>query len=339
MSRTKDISQEKRALVTGGAGFIGSHLLEALFKNGWATHCIDALTYAGSKENLTAVAGKAHQHFTHGNILDRPTIEAILYEFKPTHIFHLAAESHVDRSIENADDFIQTNIVGTTTLLDLFSAYYASSKLEDVKFIHVSTDEVFGALGNEGIFDETSPYRPNSPYSASKAASDHLARAWANTYDLPIIITNCSNNFGPHQHNEKLIPTIINKALSGKPIPIYGLGENIRDWLYVKDHVDALLSIADAREPATQYCIGGGYEISNLALCKKICCELDRIRPQGKHKYASQITFVDDRKGHDFRYAIDSSKIKNDLGWEPKHDFDKALIHTIEFYVARYHDQ
>ena len=332
---TADKSNTK-VLVTGGAGFIGCALIRKLSEIGAKIHCIDSLTYASSIDRIKPFISVDKASFSHESISNKVAMEEVFNTFKPNAILHLAAESHVDRSIEKSEDFIQTNLVGTSVLLEVYRDYFCRKPEHYARFIHVSTDEVYGSLKSEGEFSEESPYRPNSPYSASKAGSDHLARAWAMTYNLPITITNCSNNFGPHQHDEKLIPTIIRTALSGQVIPIYGTGQNVRDWLYVDDHVDALITILHAKNPAQQYCIGGGAEHSNIALCKKVCRILDKLRPRSDGKsYCSQITFVEDRKGHDFRYAINSSKIYKDLGWKAKRDFNVSIEQTIKWYLGK----
>jgi dTDP-glucose 4,6-dehydratase len=323
-----------KAMVTGGAGFIGSHLVKELVKHGSVLN-YDKLTYAGRLENLKEVENNINYKFVRGDILDASLLSEVVNTFNPDVIFHLAAESHVDRSIESSDFFIKTNIEGTQTLLKESLKYFKTlnpSKQENFRFIHVSTDEVFGALGPVGEFSEESPYKPNSPYSASKASSDFLARAFYKTYGLPAIITNCSNNFGSHQYPEKLIPLMINNALKGKFLPVYGKGEQVRDWLYVKDHVDALIKVYEKGSIGQQYCIGGGRELKNIEIVTLICKILDDKFPASK-PHNLLIKFVQDRPGHDFRYAIDSSKAKRDLNWVPKTHFDNALEETIKWYI------
>ena len=327
-----------KILVTGGAGFIGSTLIKSLLKN--QSHRIlnlDALTYAGSLSALADVENDPRYQFAQIDICDQPSVAKTLNDFKPDWILHLAAESHVDRSIENPKAFLQTNVIGTFNMLEVARRYY-----EDLpgvaqhafRFLHVSTDEVYGSLGKDGLFSETSPYAPNSPYSASKAGSDHLVRAWATTYSLPVLVTNCSNNYGPFQLPDKLIPLVILKALTGEPIPIYGNGDNVRDWIYVSDHVDALQTIITKGTIGETYSIGANNEKSNLDLVNCICKLLDEIKPNPNGApYSDQIQFVTDRPGHDKRYAIDSSKIRKQLGWTPKETPESGLKKTIHWYV------
>lgn len=322
-----------RAFVTGGAGFIGSHLVKTLLKTSSVLN-YDKLTYAGRLENLVEIENHTNYQFIHGDILDYNLLTKSLKEFKPTVVFHLAAESHVDRSIDSCEPFIQTNVEGTQKVLQASLQYFNSlteAEKQNFRFIHVSTDEVFGALGNTGEFNEESPYLPNSPYAASKAASDLLARAFNKTYGLPVIITNCSNNYGPNQFPEKLIPLIILNALENKKLPVYGQGLQVRDWLYVEDHVDALISIAN-KGNVGQYCIGGGFEIQNINIVKMICEIIDTCFPE-KPPHSRLIEFVKDRPGHDFRYAINSAKLEQELGWHPKSNFVNALKETVYWYL------
>ncbi len=326
-----------KILVTGGAGFIGSNLVRLLVSKGHSVLNIDKLTYAGNIESLADLAGNpSHQHLT-VDICDAKAIQSAFDTFQPDWVMHLAAESHVDRSIDGPGEFIHTNILGTFTLLQAARAHYenlAENAKRHFRFLHVSTDEVYGSLGADGLFSEETRYDPHSPYSASKAASDHLARAWADTYRLPVIVTNCSNNYGPFQFPEKLIPVVILKALSGSPIPVYGKGENIRDWLYVGDHAEALLTAIEEGKSGETYNIGGNNERQNIDLVRLLCQILDdfRPRPDGK-SYAAQITFVTDRPGHDLRYAIDATKIKNELGWTPKQDHESGFRATVQWYL------
>ena len=310
-------------LVTGGAGFIGSAVVRNLILNtDNQVINLDKLTYAGNLDCLSQIESNPRYQFYHGDITDEKTVSSIIQKHRPDIIMHLAAETHVDRSIHGPSDFIQTNIVGTFTLLDAALEYWAgldAYKKDKFRFHHVSTDEVFGTLGEEGLFVESSPYEPNSPYSASKASSDHLVRAWNKTYGLPVLITNCSNNYGPYQFPEKLIPLVIMNALNGKFIPVYGNGLQVRDWLYVEDHANALLTVASKGRVGETYNIGGHNELTNISLVQATCDILDKLVPNQKKgfSYRDLIRFVDDRPGHDLRYAIDASKIKNELGWEP----------------------
>ena len=331
-------------LVTGGAGFIGSN-----FVLNWFAACnqsepvinLDALTYAGNQENLAAVANHSLHHFVHGSINNRPLIERLLREHQPRAVIHFAAESHVDRSIHGPSDFIHTNIEGTFNLLQCALDYWRTLPLQQAqtfRFLHVSTDEVYGSLGpTDPAFSETTPYQPNSPYSASKAASDHLVRAWHHTYGLPVLTTNCSNNYGPFQFPEKLIPLIIANALAGKPLPIYGDGMNIRDWLYVADHCSAIRTVLEKGKPGQVYNIGGWNEMPNIEIVKTICGLLDRKSPEtatragGKHEQL--ITYVKDRPGHDRRYAINAEKIANELGWTPSETFATGIEKTVDWYL------
>ncbi|HCK04121.1 MAG TPA: dTDP-glucose 4,6-dehydratase [Methylophilaceae bacterium] len=322
-----------KLLVTGGAGFIGSAFIREAISRGLHVLNVDALTYASSLENLSSIESHPAYSFKKIDITDRASIDAAINDYEPDAIVHLAAESHVDRSIEGPLSFIQTNIIGTYNLLESSRAYWQKNNyLSQFKFLHVSTDEVFGSLGDQGLFNEDSAYLPNSPYSASKASSDHLVRAWGETYGLPVLITNCSNNYGPFQFPEKLIPVTIMSAIAGNEIPIYGSGNNIRDWLYVNDHVDALLLVLSKGQTGRTYNIGGNTELTNLELVQKICSLLDMQKPAHK-PYVTQIAFVEDRPGHDQRYAIDASRIKKELGWKPMTSIESGLEKTISWYL------
>ncbi|WP_201587314.1 dTDP-glucose 4,6-dehydratase [Psychrobacter sp. HII-4] len=326
-------------LITGGAGFIGSALIRYLIKN--TDHQIlniDKLTYAGNLESLVEVESNPNYAFQKIDICDAAAIEQSFSEFQPDLIMHLAAESHVDRSIDGPAEFINTNIVGTYTLLEASRKYWQSlsqHKKSQFKFHHISTDEVYGDLeGTTDLFTESTPYAPSSPYSASKASSDHLVRAWYRTYGLPIVITNCSNNYGPYHFPEKLIPLVILNALDGKALPIYGKGNQIRDWLYVEDHAKALYKVVMEGTIGETYNIGGHNEKQNIEVVKTICHILDVLKPQSNNQpYEELITFVEDRPGHDLRYAIDASKIKNDLGWTPEESFESGIRKTVEWYL------
>ena len=322
-----------KLLVTGGAGFIGSAVVRQAIGRGHHVVNLDALTYAACLDNLASVADSPLYTFEQANICDRAALDRILATHRPDAIMHLAAESHVDRSIDAPGDFIATNITGTFTLLEAARAYWTrEDKPQGFRFHHISTDEVFGTLGPKGMFTEDTPYAPNSPYSASKAASDHLVRAWGETYGLPYVLTNCSNNYGPFHFPEKLIPVVILNALSGRPIPVYGTGENIRDWLFVEDHADALLTVLEKGRNHRSYNIGGENEARNIDLVRTICSILDRLRP-ANHPYADQITFVTDRPGHDARYAIDPARIRNELGWRPSVTLEEGLERTLRWYL------
>jgi len=318
-----------KLLVTGGAGFIGSAVVRLAVARGHQVVNLDALTYAACLDNVESVAGSNLYSFEHADIRDRDALDAIFARHRPDAVMHLAAESHVDRSIDGPADFVQTNITGTFNLLEAARAY---DRPDGFRFHHISTDEVFGSLGATGQFTEASPYDPRSPYSASKAASDHLVRAWGETYGLPVLLTNCSNNYGPFHFPEKLIPVAILNALAGKPIPVYGQGLNIRDWLYVEDHADALLTVLQRGVVGRSYNIGGENEVRNIDLVHKICALLDEMRPGGA-PHARLITFVTDRPGHDARYAIDPTRIQQELGWRPSVTLDEGLRRTIRWYL------
>ncbi|MFT0877814.1 dTDP-glucose 4,6-dehydratase [Rhodopseudomonas sp. G2_2311] len=328
----------KRFLVTGGAGFIGSAVVRRLI--GTTPHevlVVDKLTYAGNLDSLVPVSDDPRFRFVRADIVEQGTMRLLFEEFSPDVVMHLAAESHVDRSIDGPGDFIQTNIVGTYSLLQAALAHWRSlppARKSGFRFHHISTDEVFGSLGAEGLFREDTPYQPKSPYSASKAGSDHLVRAWHHTYGLPVVITNCSNNYGPYHFPEKLIPLAIIKALHGEAIPVYGTGANIRDWLHVEDHADALLLAAERGEIGESYNIGGRNERTNLEVVQAICGLLDELAPDAAiGSRAKLISFVTDRPGHDARYAIDASKVERELGWRARYTFDDGLRQTVQWYL------
>ncbi|MCP4089894.1 MAG: dTDP-glucose 4,6-dehydratase [Gammaproteobacteria bacterium] len=322
-----------KLLITGGAGFIGSAVVRAAVSRGMDVFNLDALTYASCLDNVVSVADKSNYHFVNVDIRDRKELDLVFSEYQPDTVMHLAAESHVDRSIDGPGEFIDTNIVGTYNLLEAARKNWRSRMgQEKLCFHHVSTDEVYGTLGTEGRFTENSNYVPNNPYSASKAASDHLVRAWSETYDFPMVLTNCSNNYGPYQFPEKLIPVVILNALSGQPIPVYGQGNNIRDWLYVEDHADALLTVLEHGTQGRSYNIGGENEVRNIDLVHMICDRLDRIRPTAE-PYSRLITFVDDRPGHDMRYSVDPTRIRKELGWSPSVTLEEGLDKTILWYL------
>ena len=322
-----------KILVTGGAGFIGSALVRRAIADGHAVVNVDALTYAACLDNLAPVADDPRYSFVQADIRDRNAIDAVIAEYEADTVMHLAAESHVDRSIDGPGAFIETNVTGTFTLLEAARKFWVeANQPAGFRFHHVSTDEVYGSLGETGQFTEETPYDPRSPYSASKAASDHLARAWFHTYGLPVLVTNCSNNYGPYHFPEKLIPIVILNALAGKPIPVYGKGENVRDWLYVEDHADALLTVLARGTPGRTYNIGGENEVRNIALVRMICAILDEKRP-GPTLYADQITFVEDRPGHDARYAIDPALMHTELGWRPSVTLDQGLERTVQWFL------
>jgi len=322
-----------KILVTGGAGFIGSAVVRQAIRDGHCIVNVDALTYAACLENVASVTNNPNYTFVHADIRDGGKMSEILAHHQPDVVMHLAAESHVDRSIDGPGAFIDTNVNGTFQLLEAVRKYWeGAGKPEGFRFHHISTDEVYGSLGPTGMFTEDTPYAPNSPYSASKAASDHLVRAWHETYDLPVLLTNCSNNYGPFHFPEKLIPVIILRALAGDDIPIYGNGKNIRDWLYVEDHADALLTVVQNGTIGRTYNIGGENEATNLDIARSICGILDKKRPQPK-PYADQIAFVTDRPGHDLRYAIDPARIRTELGWKPSVTLQQGLARTVEWYL------
>ncbi|MEP1201840.1 dTDP-glucose 4,6-dehydratase [Tateyamaria sp.] len=323
-----------KLLVTGGAGFIGSAVVRQAVAAGHHVVNLDALTYAACLENVAPVSDDPNYTFVEADIRDRAALDAILNTHQPDAIMHLAAESHVDRSIDGPGTFIDTNVMGTFHLLEATRSYWEQAgRPADFRFHHISTDEVFGSLGPTGMFTEDTPYDPRSPYSASKASSDHLVRAWCETYGLPVILTNCSNNYGPYHFPEKLIPVIILNALAGKALPIYGDGSNVRDWLYVEDHADALLLVVQKGEVGRSYNIGGENERSNLELVNTLCAILDEVRPKTSGSYSDQITFVTDRPGHDARYAIDPTRIRTELGWSPSVTVEDGLRRTVHWYL------
>jgi dTDP-glucose 4,6-dehydratase len=327
-----------RVLVTGGAGFIGSALVRRLISQ--SNHRVlnfDKLTYAGTLTSLASVSDDSRYSFVKADICDAQAVSDAFQSFDPDVVVHLAAESHVDRSIDAPGEFIQTNVVGTYTLLQGALRHFRalpSDRQDSFRFHHVSTDEVFGSLGPTGYFTETTSYDPRSPYSSSKAASDHLTQAWHHTYGLPVVLTNCSNNYGPFHFPEKLIPLVIIKALAGEKLPVYGKGDNVRDWLFVEDHAEALQRVFEAGTPGDSYNVGGSSERTNIYVVKTICSILDRLRPRKDGRaYAEQISFVTDRPGHDQRYAIDASKLKDQLGWTPRHSFETGIEQTVRWYL------
>jgi dTDP-glucose 4,6-dehydratase len=327
-----------RILVTGGAGFIGSALVRHLVED--SDHDVlnyDKLTYAGVLSSLERVSASNRYRFVQGDICDADAVRAAFEDFRPQVVAHLAAESHVDRSIDGPGAFVQTNLVGTFVMLQEALRHWRGLEGEEAagfRFHHISTDEVFGSLGEDGFFTEETPYDPRSPYSASKAGSDHLVRAWGHTYGLPVLVTNCSNNYGPYHFPEKLIPLIIIRALNGEPLPVYGDGSNVRDWLFVEDHARALRRVFEAGTPGETYNVGGNSERKNIEVVRTICATLDRLQPRADGKaYAGQITFVADRPGHDHRYAIDASKIRAELGWSPEQTFENGIEATVRWYL------
>jgi len=331
--------KNNKVLITGGAGFIGSNYVQYVLENfGDAVYVLDKLTYAGDLRNLEAISNADNYHFIQGDICDSELVDQLFQTHQFNRVVHFAAESHVDNSITGPSEFIQTNIVGTFNLLQ--AAYKTwmnvpndfKNGFESARFLHVSTDEVYGTLGETGLFTEETPYAPNSPYSASKASSDFIVRSYFHTYGLPVVTTNCSNNYGPHQHKEKLIPTIIRKAVAGEPIPIYGDGTNVRDWLYVRDHCTGIKLAIDKGRLGETYNIGGRNERQNLYIAHTICELLDEFKPKDS-PYANQIAFVTDRPGHDFRYAIDASKIEDELGWKADENFESGIKKTIAWYL------
>jgi dTDP-glucose 4,6-dehydratase len=333
-----------RVIVTGGAGFIGSAVIRHLLHTTDAeVFNIDKLTYAGNVASLQTVTKNARYHFAQADICDRKEMARIFEVFCPDAVMHLAAESHVDRSIDGPSEFVQTNVVGTATLLEVATAYWRNLAEGGVakrsfRFLHISTDEVYGSLGPDGFFTESTPYDPRSPYSASKASSDHLVMAWNHTYGLPVLITNCSNNYGPFHFPEKLIPLVILNALEGRSLPIYGKGDNIRDWLYVEDHAKALVTVLGRGAVGEKYNVGGNNERTNLQVVESICSVLDQLRPECRARlsldsFKELMTFVADRPGHDKRYAVDASKLKTELGWRPEETFETGIVKTVQWYL------
>ena len=322
-----------KILITGGAGFIGSAVVRQAIRDGHSVINVDAMTYAACAANVASVADNPAYAFEKADIRDRAALDRIFGQYRPDAVMHLAAESHVDRSIDGPGDFIETNITGTYNMLEAARSYWTGrDRFEAFRFHHISTDEVYGSLGETGLFTEDTPYDPRSPYSASKASSDHLVRAWGETYGLPILVTNCSNNYGPYHFPEKLIPVVILNALSGRDIPVYGDGSNVRDWLYVEDHADALLTVVAKGQVGRTYNIGGENEAKNIDLVRTICALLDEMRP-ANHPYSDQITFVTDRPGHDARYAIDPTRIREELGWRPSVTVQEGLRRTVAWYL------
>jgi len=341
------MARKQTLLITGGSGFIGTNLVRLLLSSaGYRVVNLDVLTYAANPFSLADVEGNQDYVFVKGNIMDRELVSSLLAKYQPVGLLHLAAESHVDRSIVNAEDFIQTNVLGTYSLLEAVRAYWnalPAGQKSAFRFLHVSTDEVFGSLGENGHFSEETPYAPNSPYAASKAASDHLVRAFHHTHGLPTVITNCSNNYGPYQFPEKMIPLMILNALSGKPLPVYGNGSNVRDWIYVEDHCRAVKLAFEKGKPGEVYLIGANNEQKNIDLVNQICSILDDIAPpvevpqlreRGLKSYSELTRFVADRPGHDHRYAVDSAKITRELGWQAEVPFEAGLRRTIEWYLS-----
>lgn len=329
------ITRKPTLLVTGGAGFIGSNFVLEAVTSGWADVVnLDALTYAGNRESLASLDGDARHVFVHGDIGDQALVRRLLDERQPDAIVHFAAESHVDRSIDGPDAFVQTNVVGTFRLLEAARSWVAKRGTAGFRFVHVSTDEVFGSLGSTGFFDEASPYAPNSPYSASKAASDLFVRAYHHTYGLPTVTTNCSNNYGPLQFPEKLIPLVILNCLDRKPLPVYGKGENVRDWLFVADHCAGIRAAVERGKPGDTYLFGGRSERANLRVVETICDLVDAEAGRAVGSSRGLITFVKDRPGHDLRYAVDPQKAERELGWAPSVDFEEGLRRTVRWYLS-----
>lgn len=334
----------KNILVTGGAGFIGANFVPYFIENNPEYHLVnlDALTYAGNLENVSEVENHERYTFVKGDICDRTFIEELFQKFQFHDVIHFAAESHVDNSISGPEAFIKTNVLGTFNLLDTARKLWMSapnqykSEFKNARFHHVSTDEVYGTLGETGLFEESTPYAPNSPYSASKAGSDMIVRSYFHTFGMDVVTTNCSNNYGPKQHNEKLIPTIIRKAITGENIPIYGDGKNVRDWLYVLDHCKGIELAFKTGKSGETYNIGGRNERNNLQIVDRVCAILDELKPKASGSYKDQITFVKDRPGHDLRYAIDATKIENELGWKADENFDSGIVKTIEWYLTKF---
>jgi dTDP-glucose 4,6-dehydratase len=333
----------KTILITGGAGFIGANFIPFLLakKNEYMIVNLDLLTYAGDVQNLKEITNNANYTFVKGDVCDRELVQSLFEKYNFSEVIHFAAESHVDNSIKSPDAFVRTNVFGTFNLLDVAKNYWMEApnifkkKFEKSRFHHISTDEVYGTLGDEGVFTEDTPYAPNSPYSASKAASDFMVRSYFHTYGMNVVTTNCSNNYGPKQHDEKLIPTIIRKAISGEKIPIYGAGKNVRDWLYVLDHCKGIDLVFKKGKPGETYNIGGKNERDNLYIANKICAILDEIHPK-ETSYKAQISFVKDRPGHDFRYAIDATKVETELGWKADENFESGILKTIQWYLIKY---
>jgi dTDP-glucose 4,6-dehydratase len=326
-----------RILITGGAGFIGSTVCRHFVLDlGHEVLVLDKLTYAGNLHSLEPVANDGKYAFEKQDICDASAVDEVFMQYRPDAVIHLAAESHVDRSISGSDVFVKTNVLGTFTLLEAARKYLARTRkpLDQFRFLHVSTDEVYGSLGEDGLFAETTPYDPSSPYSATKAASDHLAKAWQRTYGLPIVVSNCSNNYGPYQFPEKLIPLVILNALDGKPLPVYGDGSNVRDWLFVEDHARALGMILEKGTPGHTYNVGGRNERSNIEVVRQICSWMDRLRPSSTSCH-ELISFVSDRPGHDKRYAIDATKLETDLGWRAQETFETGIEKTVRWYLDR----
>lgn len=327
------MQNKRKLLITGGCGFIGSNLVRSCLRDGFRVINLDKLSYAGNRSSLADLEGDPDYTFIQGDLCDEKLVRSLFKKHRPEAVLHLAAESHVDRSIDSPEEFIQTNIIGTYRLLSAALEHYRTRN-GTFRFLHVSTDEVFGSLGEDGCFTEETPYDPRSPYSASKASSDHLVRAFHHTYGLPVIVTNCSNNYGPYQFPEKLIPLVINRAIRGRDLPVYGDGKNIRDWLYVEDHCEALKLVLQKGRLGETYNIGGGSEKTNIEVVRTLCRILDELQPrEDGASYEGQIAFVSDRPGHDRRYAIDSSKVERELGWKREHDFSSGIFRTVRWYL------